>query len=188
MLPQCALTMEIATKLELENYLDDFIKNTEELERLVDTYDYMGTNEKTTFWLKTANLFSALRLMLSRWGLTELCKAFIEGCGGLIEQLEAKIANVDEMRREIEKSQKKWSLNAKFQKLVDDRDEKELKRTREQILTAKQMGSSQASTLRVHIEASVSSRFGSTSTQSSSDAFTGSQPDADSQDPKRRRL
>ena len=116
MLKPCALSMNTATQLELKRYMDDFIGCTEQIETLTATYNYMSISEKALFWLRIANLFAALRTMLANWGLTELCSAFINGCETLLLQLEDLVADINVIKSEVEKSQKKWQLNTKFQK------------------------------------------------------------------------
>ena len=85
----------------------------------------------------------------------------------------------------------KWQLNAKLQKLLGGRDEKERRKAKEELLHTRRntVKSSRASTLRVHIEASISnSQARSSGTQDSSESVNASQHEEEDVDKKRRKL
>ena len=189
MLKNCPKQLNGDNQQEIRGYLDAFIKRTEVIENAVATYRFMSEAEKAQLWLKIANLFSVLRFMLARWGLTELCKAFLNGCGNMISAIEEAAEDINEVKDKMEAAQKKWMLNAKFQKVIDERDERHRKRAKEAIVTARrnEVSATQASTLRVHIEASVSTQRGTQDTQASTGSSPGSNSDREAQMAKRRK-
>ena len=190
MLRICPKQMHGENQREIRSHLDAFIKRTEAIENAVATYKFMSEAEKALLWLKIANLFSVLRFMMSRWGLTELCKAFLSGCGNMISAIEEAAEDINEVKGKMEAAQKKWTLNAKFQKVIDERDERRRRKAKEEITIARrnEVSATQASTLRVHIEASISTQRGTQGTQASVGSPNGSTSDLEAQTAKRRKM
>ena len=189
MLKNCPKQLNGENQQEVRSHLDAFIKRTEAVEHAVATYRFMSEAEKAQFWLKVASLFSVLRFMMARWGLTELCKAFLNGCGNLISAIEEAAEDIDEVKSKMEAAQKKWTLNAKFQKVIDERDERHRRKAKEELTVARRniISTSQASTLRVHIETSIGSLKSTQGTQESMESTPASPSDNEAQMAKRRR-
>ena len=186
----CEKKMQGGDQQGLKDYMDKFIRKTEAVEHAVAMYKFLNEAERAQFWVKVANLFAALRFMIARWGMTQLCRAFLEGCGGMIAAIEEEIEDINRIKEKMEASQKKWMLNAKFKRIIDERDEKVRKMEKERITVARrnEVSSSQASTLRAHIESSLGDSRRGGGTQESTSSTQGWPSQGEVQEGKKRKM
>ena len=142
---------------EIKRYYNNFIQRTEWIEERMGEYNYLEIEQKIEIWLKISNLFAAFRSMSIEWGLRDLGRGFIKGCIEITQKIEDNLNDIQQITKLIERGQKKWNLNHKFSRIIEDRECRERAKARRVMEETRrnEIRPSQAGTLRQFLDTSV---------------------------------